>query len=310
MGDGGLPIDKRSRLGCNKCGDYVWLGASGAFRIPALKQSPEGFSEKSFRDGAPDKIAAQNMAREANALFAGSALAGMDFKNESKSFKFDQAGKYEFLSPEQLLRNKREKIGEELQGRDKVSYVSAAFCNPLFLVGMGAAFAVLDDMKQAREARMAAVISGAISGDTINNNRRQADNDHKERAAVLKNETEEQKKKRLLMEATGLLGSTEKSVLVGTERSILKDALRDHQKKKEMRSKIREKILSGVDKGWDEKGAQRSVINWLKMNKLMKHKVKLENMMEKSRGKESLSFVSNLAAKLEQMDKALKRMGA
>jgi len=157
---------------------------------------------------------------------------------------------------------------------------------------------------------MAAVISGAITGDTINKNRRQADNDHKERAAVLKNETEEQKKKRLLMEATGLLGATEKSVLVGTEKSILKDALRDHQKKKEMRSKIREKILSGIDKGWDEKGAQRSVVSWLKMNKLMKHKMKLENMMEKSRGKESLSFVSNLAAKLEQMDKALKRMGA
>jgi len=246
------------------------------------------------------------MAREANSL----ALAGLDFKNESKSLKFDQAGKYEFLNPEQLLRNKREQIGEDLKGRDKVSYVSAAFCNPLFLVGMGAAFAVLDDMKQAREARMAAVISGAITGDTINNNRRQADNDHKERAAVLKNETEEQKKKRLLMEATGLLGATEKSVLVGTEKSILKDALRDHQKKKEMRSKIREKILSGIDKGWDEKGAQRSVVSWLKMNKLMKHKMKLENMMEKSRGKESLSFVSNLAAKLEQMDKALKRMGA
>jgi hypothetical protein len=33
-------------------------------------------------------------------------------------------------------------------------------------------------------------------------------------------------------------------------------------------------------------------------------------MMEKSRGKESLSFVSNLAAKLEQVDKALKRAGA
>ncbi|MBS1997173.1 MAG: hypothetical protein JSS86_12720, partial [Cyanobacteria bacterium SZAS LIN-2] len=123
-------------------------------------------------------------------------------------------------------------------------------------------------------------------------------------------ETEEEKKKRLLLEATGLIGSSEKSILVGTEKSILKTAIREHQIKKELRSKMREKILSGMDKGWDERGTQKSLVNWLKTNKLMKHKMKLENMMEKSRGKESLSFVSNLAAKLEQMDKALKRLGA
>ena len=52
------------------------------------------------------------------------------------------------------------------------------------------------------------------------------------------------------------------------------------------------------------------LVNWLKTNKLFKNKMKLENMMEKARGKESLSFVSNLAAKLEQVDKALKRAGA
>ncbi|MBS2010907.1 MAG: hypothetical protein JST01_27900 [Cyanobacteria bacterium SZAS TMP-1] len=271
-----------------------------------MKHSPEGFLEKSFRDGSPDKIASQNMVREANSL----ALAGLDLKNESKSFKFDQAGKYEFLSPEQLLRNKRENISEEMRGRDKVSFVSAAFCNPLFLVGMGAAFAVLDDMRQAREARMAAVLSGSISADTVNSVRRQADCDRQEQAKIQKIESEEEKKKRLLLEATGLIGSSEKSILVGTEKSILKTAIREHQIKKELRSKMREKILSGMDKGWDERGTQKSLVNWLKTNKLMKHKMKLENMMEKSRGKESLSFVSNLAAKLEQMDKALKRLGA
>jgi hypothetical protein len=271
-----------------------------------LNRSPEGFLESTLKDGSPDKIAAQAMATEANSL----ALAGLVLKSDTKSFKFDQEGKYEFLSPEQIMLNRREKISDEMRGRDKVSFVSAAFCNPLFLVGMGAVMAIMDDMRQARDARMAEIMSGSVSIDTINSVRRAADSDRQTQATELKEETEEQKKKRLLLEATGLLGSGEKSILRGTEKSILKNALRNHQVKKEMREKLRKKILSGLDKGWDERGAQRSVVNWVKTNKVFKHKMKLENMIEKSRGKESLSFVSNLAAKLEQVDKALKRAGA
>ena len=271
-----------------------------------LKQSPEGFLESTIKDGSPDKIAAQAMSTEANSL----ALTELTSKSDGKNFKFDPEGKYAFLSPEQILRNKFEKISDEMSNREKVSYVSAAFCNKLFLVGMGAALAVLDDMRQAREARMAEIMSGSISIDTINSVRRQADSDRQEEASLLKDETEEQKKKRLLLEATGLLGTGEKSILGATEKGILKNALRSHQLKKETREKLRKKILSGLDKGWDERGAQRSVVDWLKPNKLFKHKMKLESVMEKARGKESLSFVSDLQAKLEQLDKALKRVGA
>jgi hypothetical protein len=271
-----------------------------------LKQSPEGFLESTIKDGSPDKIAAQAMLTEANSL----ALTGLALKGDNKSFKFDQEGKYEFLSPEQILLNRREKVSDEMRGRDKVSFVSAAFCNPLFLVGMGAAMAVLDDMRQAREARMDEIMSGTLSVDTINSVRRQADSDRQTQATELKAETEEQKKRRLMLEATGLLGSSEKSVLGATEKGILKNALRSHQLKKEIREKTRKKLLCEMDKGWDERGAQRSVVNWLKTNKLFKYKMKLESVMENARGKESLSFVSNLAAKLEQVDKALKRAGA
>ena len=264
-------------------------------------RSPESSLENTFRDGSPDKIASQTMSREANAF----------------------VGKYNFLSPDQIkVSEKLEPVGEkagskiaaEMTNRDKVSFVSAAFCNPLFLVGMGAAMAVLDDLREAREARMEEALSGNLSGDAINSVRRQADSDRQEQAAELKAETEEQKKKRRLLEATGLIGSSEKAVLGASfgiaEKSILKDGLRKQQQKKEMRGKMREKLLSGLDKGWDEKAAQRSVMSWLKANKLAKHKVKLENQIEKSRGKESLSFVSSLASKLEEVDKALKRIGA
>jgi len=271
-----------------------------------LKHSPEGFLESTIKDGSPDKIAAQAMVREANSF----ALMGLDLKNDSKSFKFDQAGKYEFLKPEQIMRNRQEKISDEMRGRDKVSFVSAAFCNPLFLVGMGAAFAILDDLRQAREARMAEILSGNFSADTINSVRRQADSDNQEKATVMRVETEEEKKKRLLLEATGLLGSGEKSLAGGGEKSILKNGLRAHQVRKEMREKMRAKLLSGLEKGWDEKANQKSIVSWIKSNKLFKNKMKLENMMEKSRGKESLTFVSNLQAKLDQVDKALKRIGA
>ncbi len=271
-----------------------------------MRQSPEGFLEGTIKDGSPDKIAAQAMATEANSL----AIAGLGLKNDSKSFKFDAQGKYEFLSPEQIMLNRREKISDEMAGRDKVSFVSAAFCNPLFLVGMGAAMAVLDEMRQARETRMEEILSGSVGIDTINGARKAADNDHQLRELTRKDESAEEMKKRLLLEATGLLGSGEKSILSHTEKSILKNALRHHQVKKEMREKLRKKLLSALDKGWDERGTQRSLVNWMKTNKLAKYKIKLENMMEKSRGKESLSFVSNLAAKLEQVDKALKRAGA
>ncbi|MBU6455567.1 MAG: hypothetical protein KGS72_27595 [Cyanobacteria bacterium REEB67] len=298
--------------------------------------------ESSIRDGSPDKIASQTMSREANAFSIQSQfspysqLGTINYGEKNRetgaaanNFKFDQAGKYEFLSPEQIALNNRDKISngdkldeKEVSGakpsaglseRDQVSFVSAAFCNPLFLVGMGAAMAVLDDLREAREQRLDDALSGKANADAVNGFRRQADNDSQVRAVALKEETEEQKKKRRLLEATGLIGSAEKASLGASlaisERSILKDGLRHHQQKKDMRSKMREKLLSGLGKGWDEKAAQKSVLNWLKTNKLMKHKMKLENQIEKSRGKESLSFVSGLASKLEQVDKALKRAG-
>ncbi len=271
-----------------------------------MRQSPEGFLESTIKDGSPDKIASQAMAMEANSL----ALTSLTLKSDAKSFKFDPEGKYEFLSPEQIMLNRREKISDEMSGRDKVSFVSAAFCNPLFLVGMGAAMAILDEMRAARETRMAEIMSGSIGIDTINSARTAADNDRQIREGNLREESAEERKKRLLLEATGQLGSSEKSKLGNTEKIILKIAQRNHQIKKEMREKLRKRILSALDKGWDERGAQRSLVNWMKTNKLAKCKMKLENMMEKSRGKESLSFVSNLAAKLEQVDKALKRAGA
>jgi hypothetical protein len=297
---------------------------------PGNSRSLESGLEGTFRDGSPDKIASQNMSREANSVgnsfdfLAGkiesstvSAFSKYEFLTDKKSVTISETSSEkssEGIFEKNIEKNLDKNSEKGVSDRDKVSFVSAAFCNPLFLVGMGAAMAVIDDLREAREARMEDALAGKIDGDRVNGFRKQADNDRQERANKLENETEEQRKKRLRLEALGLIGGGERglgSVMPVSEgairENILKNGLRKQQQIKEMRGKMREKLMSNVSKGFDEKAAQRSVINWLKTNKLIKYKMKLENQMEKSRGKESLAFVSGLSSKLEQVDKILKR---
>lgn len=53
-----------------------------------------------------------------------------------------------------------------MANRDKFSFVSAAICGPFFLFGIGAAFALFDDIRGAREAKLQKMLTGKTDATT------------------------------------------------------------------------------------------------------------------------------------------------
>ena len=77
---------------------------------------------------------------------------------EIKELQLDP--RFATLSTEQI---RQMIVSEEMANRDKFTFVSAAICGPLFLFGLGAAFALFDDIKAAREAKLQKLLTGQDS---------------------------------------------------------------------------------------------------------------------------------------------------
>ena len=192
------------------------------------------------------------------------------------------------------------KVADEMSTRDKFGFLGAAMFSPLFLLGMGAAFSVMDEMKQAKEGQFNKHMDAKTSALAA----ARAD-------AAINNALKEKEKKKL--ESLGPIKPFKSSEAADT--SYLKYGLKKQANgsdKGRVGDKVRAKIFQGMEKSWDERAAQRSLKNWIKndkMDKLVKHKAALTDHMEKVRGKVDYASFARLAAQAEIVDKQLKRQG-
>lgn len=257
----------------------------------------EGFFEKAMSDGSPDKIASQQLrlGSEAQGLaFMGVAGAAREIKDLRLDPRFAE------YTPEQI---RQLKVSEDMQSRDKFSFVSAALCSPLFLFGIGAAFALFDDFRVAREAKLKNVLAGK-DGTAPNGVKKNVKAETIEEKAA--KEKAEAPKPRLTAEATKLLGLENQRRI-----SRVSDVKRVTRKTSQdvVSDRVKQKLFTGVEKSWEERAAQRSLKNWIKSEMLLKKKQSLLDHMEKVRGGSDYASYAGLASRLESLDKALKRMG-
>ncbi|MDX1988308.1 MAG: hypothetical protein SFV17_16600 [Candidatus Obscuribacter sp.] len=268
-------------------------------------QNPyEGFFERSLVDAGPDRIAAspeQSLARELPSL---AFLSVKGAEKEIRELRHDP--RFAMLSAEQI---RQMIVSEELANRDKFSFVSAALCGPLFLFGIGAAFALFDDIRAGREAKLQKMLTGK-SADTVNGVR-----------AVVKAETLEETRakqeaniarvKPLTPEAAKLLGVENKATMSFKpgDSAISRRPRLEGSGRGEISERVKQRLFTGGERNWEEKAAERSLKSWLKTEILLKRKQSLLDHMERVRGREQFGAYAGLAAKMEVLDKALKRMG-
>lgn len=238
----------------------------------------------------------------------------MSLKGQEKEIReLSHDPRFAMLSPEQI---RQMMVSESMANRDKFSFVSAALCGPLFLFGIGAAFALFDDIKQAREAKLQQMLSGKPG----------TDGKGAAIVAAAKAETNEETKmkaeniiarpKPLSADGAKLLGFDSRmsgSRMMGRGFGDAGDNRRprlETQTRADVTGKVKAKLYGESEqRTWEEKAAQRSLKSWLKAEVLLKRKQSLLDHMERVRGKEQFGAYAGLAAKLEVLDKALKRMG-
>jgi hypothetical protein len=297
-------------------------------------KSPEGHIEKSLSDGN-DKQVGQSISRE-SAVFGlkhdlkrgastNSEVGNLAFMSiagatrELQFLKLSNPDKYGNMSLDQI---RQHKLSEDIGNRDKMSFMSLAICNPFFLMGLGAAFAVMDEIRAGREGKLKnSLKNGTVAdGSIVNGARRQVKGESIEE---IKAKQADLRPRRLTPEAIKMLGldKTKKSFSSSTssDTSYLKYGLKKAgsdraaeqpaAKKAEVSEKVKQKLFTGVESGWEEKAAARSLKNWIKTDQLIKKKQALGDQMERIRGREQFGVIAGLAAKIELVDKALKRQG-
>lgn len=292
-------------------------------------KSPEGNIERSSDGG--DKHANQSMSREsavfglkheknARPVSEVSNLAFMsiaDATRELQFLKLSNPEKYGNMSLDQI---RQHKLSEDIGNRDKMSFLSLAICNPFFLMGLGAAFAVMDEIRAAREGKLQnSLKNGSVAdGSIVNGARRQVKGESIEE---IKAKQAELKPRKLTPEAIKMLGldKAKRGLATSSDTSYLKYGLKKAgsdkgveqpaAKKAEVSEKVKQKLFTGVESGWEEKAAARSLKNWIKTDQLIKKKQALGDQMERIRGREQYGVVAGLAAKIQLVDKALKRQG-
>lgn len=284
-------------------------------------KSPEGSIERSVvREGGLDKSAG-HLTREINpeskrevSNLAFMSVAGAT--RELQYLKLSNPEKYGSMSLDQI---RQHKLSEDIGNRDKMSFMSVAICNPFFLLGLGAAFAVMDEIRGLKEGKLQKAVDGRNGGlrhpsdTTVGGGSRR----------LVKGETIEEteakakalKPKSLTPEAIKMLG-LDKRTGAASDTSYLKyglkkvtDQSRPPAARAEVSEKVKQKLFTGVEASWEERAAARSLKNWIKTDQLIKKKQALGDQMERLRGREQYSVVAGLAAKIELVDKALKRQG-
>jgi hypothetical protein len=236
------------------------------------------YSEKQIRDGSPDKIAASTaLVREANSL----SLNGLtkDSPMGQVSSAGDKKGLLSVFSTDVTDTTVKG------QQRDKMALASIALCNPLLLLGMGATFAITDELKrredqaQADQGVFAERMQRVIA-----------------RQAFLLKEAKEKAEK----------GSD------GTEQindTTIMSALAASKKLKMAFIKDKVSIARGA-KASERNLQPKQPVDYLKQNKLLKKKQFLVDYLEKFRGKLSLQEVSEVISQMEKLDKALLLMAS
>jgi len=183
---------------------------------------------------------------------------------------------------------------KHMQSQDQMALTSILFCNPLMLLGMGAAFAVMDQAHGAKTGKMTEALNKKFDGKQANAKAMQSGyaSDLQAKAQLIQQYTRPMETR----EVTQMNGIAGMSSAAAAEREELK-------KRSE-----RKKSLEATAKRQETKISMPADRYNMSTKKLMKTKRLLEDEIEKVRGKASLEEVSRLYAQVEVLDKALKRL--
>jgi hypothetical protein len=240
-------------------------------------------------------------------------LSVMGPSKELQALKQSDPAKYGKMTLEQV---RQHKLSEEVGSRDKMSFMGLAMCNPFFLMALGATFAVMDDIKSSRAAKLQKD-NGVNAGDAVNGQAGGL------RRAVKGESIEETKAKQadlrpkaLTAEGAKLLGLDKNKQNPGDsgDTGYLKfglkksnDATKEQKQARSESEKGKQKLFNSAESSWEERAAARSLKNWIKTDKLIKKKQALGDQMERINGRAQYSEVASLAAKIQLVDKALKQ---
>jgi hypothetical protein len=174
-------------------------------------------------------------------------------------------------------------IGQELamekgSQRDKMALASIAFCSPLMLLGMGATLALMDDMSMSRFSRLETSLRNRVQ---LQKHELNAQADASARAHAKKLATS--------LAPLPVVKLGEKKQEAGEKKKTLLSALNSDQ------AALR-----------PEKVGKKVARDSLKLKKLEKERAALSSYMENMRGKLSLKSASNILARIEQLDKAIR----
>lgn len=244
-------------------------------------------------------------------------LGVMGATKELQALKQSDPEKYGKMTLEQV---RQHKLSEEVGSRDKMSFMGLAMCNPFFLMALGATFAVMDDIKASREAKQqknngvnasdavngkAGGLRRAVKGETIEETKA------KQEALRPKSLTAEGAKLLGLDKNKGAAGDSSDSGYLKFGLKKSNDSLKEQSKPARDNSshgdKGKQKLFTAAEGSWQERAAARSLKNWIVTDKLIKKKQALGEQMERINGRAQYSEVASLAAKIQLVDKALKR---
>jgi hypothetical protein len=220
------------------------------------------YSEKSsIRDGSPDKVACSSaLVYEAHSLALQVQLHKTDAKHDPKNPN-GKATDGDFNSA----------VG--FGKRDQMALASLVFCNPLMMLGMGAALGISDTMRMNREQAL-------------------KEGPQRRLRQATEQRPEASKEKVMLSMPTDNMAAKMNFRPEPTRKSKLE--FKNRQENVLYPSQFR------------QPDPERS---WVKAAKILKRKQQMMDQLEKCRGMLPLNLVSAILAKIDLMDKELKKMG-
>jgi hypothetical protein len=252
------------------------------------------YSEKQIRDGSPDKIAASTaFVREANSLSLSSLtkdsalgqIAQVD-RGGSQAQSVERQG---LLSV--FIDGAEQKV--DSKQRDRGALATIALCNPLFLIGMGATFAIADELKRRQDCSLNE--KDLIKDPIKNLNNRVAD--ERMQRIIARQEVLRKDAKNKADSADKALSERVNDTTVLSSVSLSKTC---------KFSFVKDKISVTGGATLREKPPKRQgARDVVQQKKLEKKKQMLLDYLEKFRGKLSLQEVSEVVSQIEKLDKTL-----
>lgn len=219
------------------------------------------FSEKSsIRDGSPDKVACSTaLVYEAHSL--------------ALQVQLHKTDKHDPKNPNAKATDSDFNSAVGFGKRDQMALASLVFCNPLMMLGMGAALGISDTMRMNREQAL-----------------KEGPQRRLRQAAV---ERPEAPKERVMLS-------------MPTDNVAAKMNFRpEPSRKSKLEFKNRQENVLYPSQ-FRQPDPERS---WVKAAKILKRKQQMMDQLEKCRGMLPLNLVSAILAKIDLLDKDLKKMG-